>query len=90
MELPIDQAKTEFKKLVDGAETEVLTKCTICMSCNNFCPHYSRPYELILYRWYERYRKMGLPKAAKFFLPYQFPNYGSALLEHLPNDKKKP
>ncbi|WXG41708.1 MAG: (Fe-S)-binding protein [Candidatus Freyarchaeum deiterrae] len=89
MEMPIDQARAEFKKLVDGEETEVLKKCTSCMSCNNFCPHYSRPYELILYRWYERYKEKGLPKAAKFFLPYQFPNFGSALMEHLPEDEKK-
>lgn len=89
LEMPIEKAKVEFKKLVDGQETEVLTKCTSCMSCNNFCPSNSRPYELILYRWYERYKKKGLPLAAKFFLPYQFPNFGSALLEQLPEDEKK-
>ncbi len=89
MELPIDQAKTEFKKLIDGEETGVLTKCTSCMTCNNFCPNDSHPYELILYRWYERYKEKGLPLVAKFFLPYQFPNFGSVLLENLPEDETK-
>jgi heterodisulfide reductase subunit D len=89
MELPIDQAKTEFKKLINGEETEVLTRCTSCMTCNNFCPNESHPYELILYRWYERYKEKGLPLAAKFFLPCQFPNFGSVLLNQLPEDEKK-
>lgn len=88
LELPIDQAKAEFRKLVNGEETDVLTKCTSCMSCNSFCPNDSHPYELILYRWYERYKKNGLPLAAKFFLPYQYPNFGSLLIEQLPEDEK--
>ncbi|MFB0562065.1 MAG: (Fe-S)-binding protein [Candidatus Lokiarchaeia archaeon] len=89
MELPIDQAKTEFRKLINGEETAVLTRCTSCMTCNNFCPNESHPYELILYRWYERYKEKGLPLTAKFFLPYQFPNFGSVLLEQFPEDEKK-
>lgn len=92
LELPIEEAKKEFKRLVEGGETEhVMQKCTSCMTCNIFCPNDCLPYELILSRWYEKYKKNGLAPEARFLLtPHQpSPNVWTILQERLPDDEKK-
>ncbi len=60
-----------FKRLADGEYVpEVLEKCAGCMSCNSFCSREARPYGLIVYRWYERYQKEGIPPFLKRALPH--------------------
>jgi Fe-S oxidoreductase len=45
-------------KLISGEDkSEVLSKCTSCFSCNLYCPNDCKPYDLILYRWFEKYKK---------------------------------
>lgn len=89
LELPIEEAKEEMKRLIEGKETKHLSaKCTSCMTCNIICPKDCLPYELILYRWYEKYKRNGLSVEAKFFVtPLQTsPNLWSLLI---PEDEKK-
>jgi len=92
LELPIEEAKEEVKRLIEGEETEhVMTKCTSCMTCNLLCSKDCHPYELILARWYEKYKKNGLSPEARFLLtPLQpSPNAWTILQDRLPDDEKK-
>ena len=48
LQLPIQEAKEEIKKLIDGKESEtVLYKCNTCLSCNLYCPHNANPYRFV-------------------------------------------
>jgi Fe-S oxidoreductase len=90
LKLPIEKAKKEIKSLVEsGYSKKVLTKCTSCMACNHYCPNDCHPHTLILTTWNERYLKNGLPKRAKFALPYHFPNLYSINIKNLTDDEKK-
>jgi len=87
--LSLEEAKEEMKRLIEGEEPKhVLAKCTSCMTCNLFCPKDCLPYDLILQRWYERYKKEGLSSFAKIMVtPMQTsPNLWSLML---PEDEKK-
>lgn len=76
MGLPVEEAKEEVRRLVEGEEARhVFSKCTGCMTCNLLCPKDCKPYDLILYRLYERYRRDGLPSIARFMVtPTQTPS----------------
>lgn len=51
MEMGEDEAKAEFASLLKGVPApRVFGECTLCFSCNNYCPEGLRPYELILER----------------------------------------
>ena len=55
MEMDLEQAKDEFAKLLKGeVAPTVFKECTLCYSCNGYCPEGLRPYELILERITER------------------------------------
>lgn len=55
LEMGEEEAKAEFKRLLDGEPTlRVLDECTLCYRCNTMCPEGLRPYELILQRVSER------------------------------------
>jgi len=75
MELPIEEAKKEFKALVEGKESMyALRLCNSCMSCNLYCPREANPYQLILERWNDLYKKRGAPPLYKFVCPTEEPN----------------
>ncbi|MDT8271735.1 MAG: 4Fe-4S dicluster domain-containing protein, partial [Desulfomonilia bacterium] len=39
MELPIDEARAEVRRLLEGTRSKhALSRCTSCMSCNLACP----------------------------------------------------
>ena len=83
------RAKEEKARLVRGEDTEVLSKCKSCFSCNTFCPHDCNPYGLILYRWFERYREKGIPVRALSSLPVQDKNFVHfARKSYTPEEKK--
>jgi len=89
MKLPSEEAKSEIAGLVENREPQLsLTRCHSCMSCDLSCPNDSRPYSLILARWYQRYRKEGLPAIAKFLLPYQKDNFSRRVAARFPDDEK--
>ena len=75
LELPIPEAKQEFKNLIEGKESRyVLNKCNTCLSCNLYCPQNANPYQLILERWNDRYKERGAPPLYKFVCPTEEPN----------------
>ncbi len=58
MEMGEDEAKREFQLLLAGEKApRVFSECTLCFSCNNYCPEGLRPYELILQRISEGRKK---------------------------------
>ena len=50
MEISESEAKTEFKKLIQGEPTPVVTQCVSCMGCDEICPERANPFSLILKR----------------------------------------
>ena len=42
-----EQAREEFKKLIDGLPTPVTAQCITCAACNMFCPEGANPFDLI-------------------------------------------
>lgn len=70
LELPREEAQEEIRRLVLGeASRHVLTGCSSCLSCNTYCTKGCQPYDLILARWHERYRRLGTPPIWKFVFP---------------------
>lgn len=68
MQMHEPEARREIERLVRGeGQTRVMSECTLCFKCNNYCPEGLRPYELILQRVTERRdRREKIPA----FLPY--------------------
>jgi Fe-S oxidoreductase len=73
-----EKARAEMKRLIEGVPSEVLEHCKSCFSCNRFCPHDCHPYGLILFRWFERYRRDGIPVRALAALPADTRNFLTA------------
>jgi len=42
-----DKAAAEIKLLMEGKEAEILSKCTTCIACNDYCPTGADPSNLI-------------------------------------------
>ncbi|MHA2429794.1 MAG: (Fe-S)-binding protein [Promethearchaeota archaeon] len=92
MQLPIELAVEEMKKLIAGVETsQVLTKCQSCFSCSFYCPKDAHPTSLILQRWNEQYKKDGLKKRGTYYMTLypHYPNFRSYVMEHLPIQTKE-
>ncbi len=87
--VPRERAGEEMEKLVEGRETEVLSRCTSCMTCNLLCPAGCSPYHLILRRWEERYEREGLPLRVRTVLPLETPNFLSIARESMPEDERR-
>lgn len=70
MKMGQNEAKSEFSNLLKGEPApRVFSECTLCFSCNNYCPEGLRPYELILQRVTEQGdRKKRLPALVPYFL----------------------
>jgi len=70
LNLPLTLAKKEIADLIDGkTDGHVLSHCTTCFSCNHYCPHDCRPYQLILERWNDLYQNRGAPPIYRFVCP---------------------
>lgn len=55
-----DAARKEIKCLLDGEDTQrVLNECTLCFSCNQYCPQGLKPYALIMQRMADKNQKNG-------------------------------
>ncbi|MFX0071333.1 MAG: (Fe-S)-binding protein [Candidatus Hermodarchaeota archaeon] len=91
MNLPIDDAKKEMKRLISCEPTErVLNECQSCFTCNFYCPENAHPASLILERWNEQYKKEGLRKRGRYYMTLypHYPNFRSYVMEHLPKETK--
>ena len=75
LQYPEEKAKKEKEKLIRGEESEVLKYCKSCYSCDSFCPYDLKPYNLILFRLWERYKKQGIPLRALSALPAEEKNF---------------
>ena len=70
LQLPLEEAKKEIEGLITGkGGGRILSYCTTCLSCNLFCPNDCKPYQLILERWNDLYKKRGAPPIYRFVCP---------------------
>ena len=89
LKLPIEEAKIEIKNLIERKESKyVLYKCTTCFSCNLICPQSANPYQLILERWNDLYKKRGAPSIARFLCPTMENNLWQLLNIFLSNQER--
>ncbi|NVM37826.1 MAG: (Fe-S)-binding protein [Candidatus Lokiarchaeota archaeon] len=90
LHLPLEVAKIEVKRLIKGEESKyVLNKCNTCLSCNLYCPQEVNPYQLILERWNDRYKKRGAPPLYRFICPTEDPNIWQLLNHFLSNRERR-
>jgi len=90
LKLPIDVAKKEIKNLIEGKESKyALTKCNTCFSCNLYCPQNANPYNLILERWNDLYKKRAAPPLYRFVCPTEQNNIWQLLNIFLSNQERK-
>ena len=90
LKLPIDEAKKEIKNLIERKESKyALTKCNSCFSCNLYCPQTANPYNLILERWNELYKKRAAPPLYRFVCPTEQNNIWQLLNLFLSNQERK-
>jgi Fe-S oxidoreductase len=90
LQLPIEKAKNEIKNLIEGKLSEyALKKCNTCFSCNLFCPQNANPYNLILERWNDLYRKRGAPPLYKFVCPTEQNNIWQLLNIFLSDQERR-
>jgi len=82
-----EQARAAKDRLNRALDSPVLDRCTTCFSCTFYCPNNCHPYELILYRWYERYQQYGLPAIARMVIPEDKLSIWSQLYPLLPEDE---
>lgn len=75
MELTREEAIAEIKRINRGETSTILQYCISCSACNAFCKNQAHPYERIIYGWYERYQREGLPVRASYLLPGRRPNF---------------
>jgi Fe-S oxidoreductase len=89
MNLPLEIAKDEIARLIDGRPTKyVLKKCESCMACNLICPEACNPTQLILKTWQQAYQEQGLPSTASYFMPHSKTNFRTYVIDRMPEDEK--
>ena len=49
-----NKAKQEWQKLINGEDSSVLTSCTTCYACEEYCPFGNHPFYLIVERQEEK------------------------------------
>jgi len=83
------EAQREISRLIDGEESKVvLDHCSTCFACNYICTKEANPYGLILFRWFERYQRKGLPQRGHMALPLAERNFFQVLKEKAPPDEQ--
>lgn len=77
--LSLEEAKAEIEKLAnDEGWAGILSKCSSCFACNLYCKQKVNPYDLVLQRWNERYRRVGAPPLLQMVCPTKEPNLWSS------------
>ncbi len=90
LQLPIEEAKKEIKNLIEGEESQyVLSNCNTCLSCNLYCPQNANPYQLILERWNDLYKKRAAPPLYRFVCPTKQSNIWQLLNIFLSNQERR-
>ena len=75
LRIPRARAGAEMGKMIRGEHSEVLDRCAICLSCDQLCPRACSPSGLVLYRWFERRRRRGIPAHVRSALPAERHNF---------------
>ena len=44
----IEDAKAEHMKMINGEDSRVLSDCTTCFACDEYCPHGSHPFDMMV------------------------------------------
>ncbi|MBA7600972.1 hypothetical protein ES703_08035 [subsurface metagenome] len=84
------EAQREIGRLIDGGESKaVLDHCSTCFACNHICTKGANPYGLILFRWFERYQRKGLPGRGVMALPLSPGNFFQVLMQKAPSDEQR-
>lgn len=84
------EAQREIGRLIEGEESKVvLEHCSTCFACNHICTKGANPYGLILFRWFERYERKGLPERGVMALPLSPGNYFQALMQKAPSGEQR-
>ncbi len=60
-----EEAKKEFKRLIDGKPSLVISQCVSCMACDEICPEKANPFSLIVKRQEEQNEIERFGKARK-------------------------
>jgi len=90
LELSLEEAKEEIHNLIKGQKSKyVLSKCNTCLSCNLYCPQNANPYQLILERWNDLYKKRGAPPLYCFICPTEDRNIWQLLNLFLSNQERR-
>ncbi|MFX1411691.1 MAG: (Fe-S)-binding protein [Promethearchaeota archaeon] len=90
LQLPLEEAKEEFQRLIKGEESKfAIYKCNTCFSCNLYCPKQANPYQLILERWNQRYKRKGAPPLYHFVCPTENRNIWQLLNLFLSNQERR-
>ena len=90
LKLPIAKAKEEIKNLIEGKKSKyAITRCNSCFSCNLYCPQNANPYNLILERWNELYKKRAAPPIYCFVCPTEQNNIWQLLNIFLSNQERR-
>ncbi|MBU2550484.1 MAG: (Fe-S)-binding protein [Proteobacteria bacterium] len=75
MEMSEEEARREFRKLIDGESTPVAAQCVSCMGCDEICPERANPFSLIIQRQEEQGEFNRFPEAkARMELAYSLPS----------------
>lgn len=90
MHLPLDEAKAEVIRLIEGKDSKIaLYRCNTCFACNIYCPKDANPYQLILERWNDLYYDRGAPPLYRFVCPTETPNIWQLLNIFLSSKERK-
>ena len=88
--LSVAEAQREIGLLIDGEESRVvLDHCSTCFACNHICTKGANPYGLILFRWFERYQRKGLPQRGFMALPLSPGNFFEVLRQKARPDEQR-
>lgn len=71
MKMSKEESKSEIMRLINGEDpTRVFNECTFCFSCNHYCPHGLKPYNLIMERMTAKNRENGkeIPEAISLMM----------------------
>jgi len=74
-----EEAKDEFRKLIQGEPSRVISQCVSCMGCDEICPEKANPFSLIIGRQEEqdeiaRFQKAGELLASAYGVPSEVQN----------------
>ncbi|MBN1532701.1 MAG: (Fe-S)-binding protein [Spirochaetes bacterium] len=75
LSLSRDEAVRAIRALNSGEPSVIHQCCISCCACDAVCPEDAHPYERIIARWNERYRRRGLPLRASIMMPTMRPNF---------------